>query len=70
MRRRICWKPLESRRVVAERRFTEHALRPQVVGEMQLRREPALTVPARMIQLVRLLDADARTAELLSLIHI
>ncbi|MFD2430664.1 DUF3422 family protein [Sphingobium scionense] len=53
--------------MVAERRFTEHALRPQVVGEMQLRREPALTVPARMIQLVRLLDADARTAELAAL---
>lgn len=45
------------------RRFTEHPLRPHVVGEMQLRREPALSTPARMVQLVRLLDRADREAE-------
>lgn len=45
------------------RRFTEHPLRAQVVGEMQLRREPGFSVPARIVQMVRLLDATERGAE-------
>lgn len=44
-------------------RFREHPLRPQVVGEMQLRREPALAVPARMVQLVRLVEPSEREPE-------
>lgn len=45
------------------RRFAEHPLRAQVVGEMQLRRVPAFSVPARIVQLVRLLDPAERDAE-------
>lgn len=39
----------------------DHPLRRQVVGEMQLRRFPAFTLPARIVQIVRLVDD--RTAE-------
>ncbi|MDI1297210.1 MAG: DUF3422 domain-containing protein, partial [bacterium] len=46
-----------------DRPFTQHPLRAQVVGEMQLRRVPALSVPARIVQLVRILDASQRDAE-------
>ncbi|MDF0544408.1 DUF3422 domain-containing protein [Sphingobium sp. H39-3-25] len=44
-------------------RFTEHPLRSQVVSEMQLRREPAFSVPALIVQMVRLLDPAQREAE-------
>ncbi|CAN5282155.1 DUF3422 family protein [soil metagenome] len=49
------------------RRFTEHPLRTQVVSEMQLRREPIFSVPARIVQLVRLLDPAEREAEAVAL---
>lgn len=49
------------------RPFLEHALRAQVVGEMQLRREPTFSVPARIVQMVRLLDPGEREAERLAL---
>lgn len=44
-------------------RFVEHPQRRQVVGEMHLRRFPRLSLPARVIQLVRMLDAEERAAE-------
>lgn len=43
----------------------DHPLRRQVVGEMQLRRFPVFTVPARIVQIVRLVDD--RAAELQAL---
>lgn len=48
---------------MSDRSFLEHPLRAQVVGEMQLRREPAFSVPARIVQMVRLLDPAEREAE-------
>jgi uncharacterized membrane-anchored protein len=46
----------------------DHPLRRQVVGEMQLRRFPALSVPARIVQIVRLVeDRAAERAALLTL---
>ncbi|HEX7781526.1 MAG TPA: DUF3422 domain-containing protein [Sphingobium sp.] len=49
--------------VVTGHRFREHPLRQQVVGEMQLRRVPAFTLPAQIIQMVRLVDPADRDAE-------
>lgn len=45
------------------RRFVEHPLRAQVVGEMQLRRVPAFAVPATIVQFVRLLTPTDRELE-------
>lgn len=44
-------------------RFVEHPQRQQVVGEMHLRRFPRLSLPARVIQLVRMLDGAERATE-------
>jgi uncharacterized membrane-anchored protein len=52
---------------MTNQRFTEHPLRSQVVGEMQLRREPAFSVPALIVQMVRLLDPAEREAEVAAL---
>ncbi len=43
--------------------FAEHPLRRQVVGEMHLRRFPAIAPPAQTIQLVRLVPPGDRAAE-------
>jgi uncharacterized membrane-anchored protein len=48
---------------MAARHFEEHPLRRQVVGEMQLRRVPALTLPAQITQMVRVFDTSDRDAE-------
>jgi len=46
----------------------EHPLRRQVVGEMQLRRSPTYTLPARIIQIVRIVeDRKAESVALASL---
>lgn len=44
-------------------RFAEHPYRRQVVGEMHLRRFPAFSRPAQIIQLVRLVPDGEREAE-------
>jgi uncharacterized membrane-anchored protein len=44
----------------------DHPLRRQVVGEMQLRRFPAFTLPARIVQIVRLVDDRAAEARALA----
>lgn len=44
-------------------RFVEHPQRQQVVGEMHLRRFPRLSLPSRVIQLVRMLDDGERVEE-------
>lgn len=44
----------------------DHPLRRQVVGEMQLRRFPAFTLPARIVQIVRLVDDRAAEAAALA----
>ncbi|KUR78335.1 DUF3422 family protein [Novosphingobium sp. Fuku2-ISO-50] len=43
--------------------FREHPLRRQVVGEMHLRRWPALRAPMVVIQVLRLVDEPTRLAE-------
>lgn len=44
-------------------RWIEHPLRRQVVGEMHLRRWPAIAAPMLIVQLLRLVDADQRNQE-------
>lgn len=46
--------------------LVDHPLRQQVVGEMQLRRFPVFTVPARLIQIVRQVEDRAAEAEMLA----
>ncbi len=46
--------------------LTDHPLRRQVVGEMQLRRFPAFTVPACIIQIVRIVDERDAEADALA----
>ena len=48
-------------------RFSEHPLRRQIVGEMHLRRFPALELPAMAFQTVRLVDENDREKEWLIL---
>jgi uncharacterized membrane-anchored protein len=43
--------------------FAEHGMRRHVVGEMHLRRFPAITASTQIIQLVRLVDPTDRIAE-------
>ncbi len=43
--------------------FTDHPLRARVVSEMHMRRMPPLSPPMLMIQIVRLLEPDERSAE-------
>lgn len=43
--------------------FSDHPLRSRVVSEMHMRRMPALTAPTLMIQVVRIVDAEARDTE-------
>jgi len=64
----MSWRSQRNRRVAADMalpgpRFAEHPLRRQLVGEMQLRRVPTFTLPAHMLQLVRIVDAAQRGAE-------
>ena len=45
--------------------LTDHPLRRQVVGEMQLRRFPAFSLPARIVQIMRIVeDREAETRAL------
>lgn len=44
-------------------RFEEHPRRRQVVGEMHLRRFPSFTLPAHIIQIVRIVSDTDRAAE-------
>lgn len=48
--------------MVVESRLTDHPLRRQVVGEMQLRRFPTFSLPARLIQIVRIVEDRATEA--------
>lgn len=41
----------------------EHELRRHIVGEMHLRRWPSLSAPMRIVQILRLVEADMREAE-------
>ncbi|MBA4759991.1 DUF3422 domain-containing protein [Sphingosinicella sp.] len=47
--------------------FIEHPQRPEIVGEMHLRRFPAFELPAQVIQLVRTVDQSQSSDEQLSL---
>ena len=43
--------------------FTNHPLRDRIVSEMHMRRMPALSAPALMVQVIRLVDPADRDAE-------
>ncbi len=48
----------------------EHELRRHLVGEMHLRRWPALHAPMQIVQALRLVDAEAREAEFASVLSL
>ncbi|WP_246524758.1 DUF3422 domain-containing protein [Sphingobium phenoxybenzoativorans] len=56
----------ESRNAAADMGLVDHPLRRQVVGEMQLRRFPAFSPPARIVQIVRLVEDRVAEAEALT----